>query len=710
MSTFSKSKKFVLAVAVIVIILIAGISIYFVTQQGAVSTTSMTSTSLGPIPASFTYETFESIAYLDPGLAFSEYDLSITQNVYETLVWYNGSCSTCVIPWLAQSEVASPDLRTYQFTLRSGITFADGEPLNSSAVYFSLNRLLLEDGSTPVSHATQASWIIQQLLNTSLSSALCCSQTYGPSYYHDVMNQNFVEITGPLTFTLHVMNPNAAFDYLLTGVWASILAPDYVMTHDLALWKEQSAGYSLPYPNPSGGLMDRMNQYLMDEVATCNAGSTPSGCGNTYLDKSLQGSQAGTGPYTIQSFDASTGDIQLVANPTYWGGPYQFSGGAKIVPKITSVLYKFVPDQTTREIDLRNSATSGQAMAIDVANTNIYDIADRNTWLQKNQLVSIIPGVSIYGPYDFYGTLFDPFDTNVTSATTGEFYKFQPFADLRFRLAFADSVNMTSINLNINNNLAPVAINVVPPGIPPPNSFNSTITPRYAYNPSEVANLLLDAMYHPLTQFTFTNGTQAPPGFFDNTFGCSTLNSNNLCSSPVPQTIQLYFPTGDTVDEHIFNEIAGTVNNVSATFNMGLTVSLVPLPLGQLTAAAFTTPTHFYMYSLGYEQDYPWVTDFLGPMLVPGQAYPGPDGWNLPAMQTLYQQAVNASGHGDIAGIIAASNAMNTLANQNVLYLWTFYTTNFITMTSNVQGLYYNPSINPAGPGGVGPQYFATLY
>jgi hypothetical protein len=53
---------------------------------------------------------------------------------------------------------------------------------------------------------------------------------------------------------------------------------------------------------------------------------------------------------------------------------------------------------------------------------------------------------------------------------------------------------------------------------------------------------------------------------------------------------------------------------------------------------------------------------------------------------------------------------MNTLANEDVLYLWTFYTTNFITMTSNVQGLYYNPSINPAGPGGVGPQYFATLY
>jgi hypothetical protein len=53
---------------------------------------------------------------------------------------------------------------------------------------------------------------------------------------------------------------------------------------------------------------------------------------------------------------------------------------------------------------------------------------------------------------------------------------------------------------------------------------------------------------------------------------------------------------------------------------------------------------------------------------------------------------------------------MNEIANQDVMYLWTFDTTNFITMTSNVQGFYYNPSINPAGPGGVGPEYFATLY
>ena len=54
------------------------------------------------------------------------------------------------------------------FTLRSGIKFADGEDLNSTAVYFSLNKLVITDNAAPTSFGTQGSWILQQLLNTSL--------------------------------------------------------------------------------------------------------------------------------------------------------------------------------------------------------------------------------------------------------------------------------------------------------------------------------------------------------------------------------------------------------------------------------------------------------------------------------------------------------------------------------------------------------------
>jgi len=643
-------------------------------------------------------------------VAFSEYDLNILQNVYENLVFFNGSCSTCVIPWLAQSYTVSPDLSVYNFTLRGNITFQDGTPLNSTAVYFSLNRVLMEDSSTPTSHATQASWLFQQVLNTSLSSVLCCPQSYGSSFVNAVLGENFVQVTGPLTFSLHASNPSVAFPYILAGVWGGILSPEWTMQHDLAIWNASGSGYTLPFPSLSGNLTQQINQYFQDLSATCNSGSTPSGCGATYLDTSFQGSAAGTGPYILQSFSQSSNNVMLESNPHYWGGPYQFAGGSRITPKISTVEFKYVPSQTTREIDLKNAASSGEAMAIDVADSNLYDVADRNSWLNSNSLTSIIPSVSIYGPYDFYGTLFDPFGTNVTNSQTGTFYTFQPFADLRFRLAFADSVNMTDIGISVGNKLAPVALNVVPPGIPPAGAFNSSITPAYSFNPDMAAQLLLQAMSSPLTKFTFTNGSAAAAGLFNNTFGCTSLGSNHQCSKPVAQSISLYFQTGDTVDQAIFQQIATTINNISSTYNMGLTVEVVPIPLGELTTEAFTTPTYFYMYSLGYEQDYPWVLDFLGPMFAPGQSYTNPDGWNVTQMSVLFQEAVSANSAGNTTGLIEISNQMNQLANSMAMYLWTFNTINFITMTSNVHGFYYNPSLNPAGPGGVGPEYFATLY
>jgi ABC-type transport system substrate-binding protein len=674
--------------------------------------TTASNTTRSASPSLFTYETFNTIGFLDPGVSFGVYDYNIMQNVYEPLLWYNGSCGTCVIPWLAQSYTQSSDLKTYNFTLRSGIQFADGEPLNSTAIYFAMNRLLLEDGSTPVSHGTQASFLLQQLLNTSLSTTLCtCTQTYDQKYMKAVLAQNFVEITGPLAFRIHVMNPSAAFAFLIAGDMNSIaLAPNYVMQNDLSLWNSTNTGYKLPYPTLSGSLTNKINQYFQDEVATCDSGSTPSGCGTTYLDGSYPGSLAGTGPYTLQSNDKTTNNILLTANPHYWGGPYQFSGGEKIGPKITTVEFKFVPDQTTREIDLENAAKSGQAVSIDVSNTNLYDVADRTAWLNNNTLLSSLPGVTIYGPHAFYGTLFDPFNTNVTSYLTGQYYTFQPFADIRFRLAFADSINMTKINLSVNNKLAVVALNVVPPGLPPTGSYNPAIKPIYSYNPVAVQNLLLDAMRHPISKFRFTNGTLAPLRLFNNTFGCASLNANHQCNHPVPQSISVYFPTGDTLNEAILNQIAGVINNVSGIYNMGLTVAVVPSPSGQLLTLSTSIPTHVYMYGALWIFDYPWVTDFLGPMYAPSQTYPGPDGWNILQMRNLFRQSVRATSTGNITGVVAASDAMNRLANNMVMYLWTFYTTNFFTVTSNVHGFLYNPSLSTSGGGGVGPEYFATFY
>ena len=670
-------------------------------SSSSTTVTQTTSTSSGSTPSVFTFETIDTPRELDPQVSYAEYDYNVLQNAYEGLLWYVGSNSSALTPWLASNYTLSADGKHAYFNLRPNISFADGEQFNSTAVYFSLNRLLIEDGSAPNSFGTQASWIVQQLLNTSLSYILSGVHPYTSQWANEVLAQNFIQITGPLSFTMNLESPNAAFPYLFANQWASIVAPGYVMQHDLSLWKSASPSYSLPYSTLGGNITNQITQYFLDEVSTCGTGASPSGCGTTYLDYSLNGSLAGTGPYEIASYNPNTNNIVLQANPNYWGGPFQFSGGQKIVTTFKTIDLNYVPQLTTRELDLRTAVQNGQAFAAEIPNDHLYDIANRNAWLSNGTLTSTIPGISLYGPYSGFHTDIDLFATNVTDSNTKQFYQFQPFADLRFRLAFADAVNISLINQDINNNVGTVAINGMPPGFPPKGGFNASDVPRYSYNLSAVQNLLLAAMMHPLAQFNFENGTAAPSGLFNNSFGCANLSSKGTCSSPITQSITLTYPTGDSVDENIFSQIAAAVNNVSSTYNMGLTVSVLPLPAGLEVVYGFSG--YLYMWSSSADADYPWAIDFTGPLFAPGNIFTGPSGWNLAIMANLYSQSLAATSANNISGVVRTTNLMDEIANQDVQYLWTFYPEFFIPVTSNVHGIYYNAAVY----GTI--QYFAAL-
>ena len=323
---------------------------------------------------------------------------------------------------------------------------------------------------------------------------------------------------------------------------------------------------------------------------------------------SVTGSLAGTGPYTVESFDSSSGNVILKSNPTYWGGPYQYLGGSKITPALQTVNIVYVPSEQTRVIDLQNGAKSGKGITVDIPSQNVYDVVDRNSWLNNHQLVSIIPDVTVYQPTPGFAITMGMFDTNVTNALTGLKYSFQPFSDLRFRLAFADSVNLSDANQFSNNGLGQIAVNLIPPGTPPSGAFNASVTPKYSFNLTATQDLLLDAMMHPLTRFTQINGTSAPAGLYNNTFGCSSLNSNGQCSNPVQQTITLVYRTGQAFEQSIITEMAEAINNISSTYNMGLTVTLAPVPLSLWITELVSGQLYFSLFE--DTADYPFVTDF----------------------------------------------------------------------------------------------------
>lgn len=78
------------------------------------------------------FGTESDIATLDVGAAAQPADKVITLGVYDPLMTYNDGELT---PYLAETmEPAGEDLATWNMTLREGVTFHDGNPLNADAV------------------------------------------------------------------------------------------------------------------------------------------------------------------------------------------------------------------------------------------------------------------------------------------------------------------------------------------------------------------------------------------------------------------------------------------------------------------------------------------------------------------------------------------------------------------------------------------------
>jgi peptide/nickel transport system substrate-binding protein len=77
---------------------------------------------------------------LDPAVAFSSDGLEFVRNVYEGLLEYKPA-STELQPALATVWKASPDGRTYTFTLRQGVKFQDGSTFDAAAAKAGLDRI-----------------------------------------------------------------------------------------------------------------------------------------------------------------------------------------------------------------------------------------------------------------------------------------------------------------------------------------------------------------------------------------------------------------------------------------------------------------------------------------------------------------------------------------------------------------------------------------
>jgi peptide/nickel transport system substrate-binding protein len=86
--------------------------------------------------------TNDPVRSLDPAVATDRASAVPINNIYETLVTYAGADSVTLVPALALSWEVSQDGTWYNFSLRQGVRFSNGNSLTSADVKFTMERVL----------------------------------------------------------------------------------------------------------------------------------------------------------------------------------------------------------------------------------------------------------------------------------------------------------------------------------------------------------------------------------------------------------------------------------------------------------------------------------------------------------------------------------------------------------------------------------------
>jgi len=358
-----------------------------------------------------------------------DYDISggeVIENVYETLLQFNGSSTTNLCPIVA-SEIPtvanggiSFNYLNYTFHIRSGLKFSNGDPLTAWDVYTSYVRSLLFVTDSPGT----PDWIIAQDLLPGGGFAANATS------FQNITNAITVNnVTQSVTF--HLLKPDPAFlDYVADQEGGSITDYNWLVEH--------GAGITFT----SDGFAAYMNQG--NEVDY-----------NNYLRYNAMGS----GPYMIKSYLLGQ-SIMLTPNPNYIPipGVFGYNHAAN-----DTIYIQWEKDPSTALL----MAESGQTDIVEGLPNYDYPIMSHLEAEGKINITSS-PTLTIY----WYNFNFNINTTMLSSLGSGFSVPKYYFTNLDIRRAFAYAFNYTNYigNLIGNNkygvNFAFSYTGIIPKGMP----------------------------------------------------------------------------------------------------------------------------------------------------------------------------------------------------------------------------------------------------
>jgi peptide/nickel transport system substrate-binding protein len=219
------------------------------------------------------------IASLDPAYAYDTYSDGQIQNIYETLIRFDGNSTTQFVPALATEWTISEDGRTYRFRIRDGVSFHNGNPLTPEDVEYSFERGMVQD------YALGPQWMFFEPL---FGLGNYTSRTDGGLIPLEEIESK-VEVDGQwVQFNLAI--PYEPFLQILASSWASIVDMDWCIQN--GDWNGTEESYeALNNPLPGGSPIN----------AKAN----------------------GTGPFMLEDWIPGS-EIRLVRNDDYWGTQANF--------------------------------------------------------------------------------------------------------------------------------------------------------------------------------------------------------------------------------------------------------------------------------------------------------------------------------------------------------------------------------------------------
>jgi peptide/nickel transport system substrate-binding protein len=419
-------------VIVVLLVAIAGAAYFYSVNK---TPTGGTTGTTGQLPTSIVVEEESQPDSMDPAVSYATPGWEVVEQVYQGLLAPDGTSYNTYRGVLARDWTVSPDGMTYTFSLRSGVTFSNGDPFNAYVMWFSIYRTLLMNQGP--------AWILGQNLIAG-----------------DGMSFN---ITDAILNSIDYANPSPKdFNYMTYPNQSVVVGAADRLIINLGYGYNGAA----PYSAFLATLSTPIAMAVDPQVVKVNGGVVADERNNWMETHAL-----GTSFYELQSWIQGQ-SITLVKNPNYWGANVpEADRNYAIQPAILDTINFYYKPTSTMIADLR----SNTAQMI-IASSSQYNI------LKQTEGVTVSALPTAFGSSQ--GIIFLYMDP----------YAFAPFQDRRVRQAISYAIDYKSIIHTVLNDMGTQWIGPVPPGFPYYNESIAGLQP-YEFDPVKAANLLAVAGY-----------------------------------------------------------------------------------------------------------------------------------------------------------------------------------------------------------------------